>query len=797
MYIINTKNNARSEIVGKKARNLFLLNKYFPIPEFAVITTKGFKDYRKYKKITPALEHELKETLRRFFKKGFVAIRSSGTAEDLPGISFAGMYETTLNIKNIDDGIRAVIRTWNSVDSDRVNKYCESMNVSLGDMAVIIQHQLEPEKSGVMVTQSPFRINEVLIECCQGLGEKLVSGKIIPTRYRIRRNEIAEHRGGDLLVKEQVLKLVNIGKKIENIFKSPQDIEWAIEHGKIYILQSRPVLLHASIPRRRCTVWCNANVRETIPDPMSPMGWSIFDSVFFPSIFIDVFRIPITPEQYWRFRPVELISGRLYWNMNNTIAFMKSIGPIIDFIEGDKAIDPQMTTAFNAVDINNLPRPIPCLTMFRFSIVSLVRFVYYLVLGFFRYGWMSMKITKSHNAFGAIYKQLKPATELATGINNVKEWMRYVLKKFARRYFGGLFLSGFYLVLLGKLLSIRMGKNGGAIARKTIIGIVDKTGEMAIALNKLASLAKKKVNTITPESLKKLYDKDKEFHDLFDKFLCDFGHRGPAEFDIASPNWREEHDLVFNLITTAKDCEEYHIDRKTVINHMLRASKPYERFILKKLLPRIEVFSPLRENGKHVYLKAMAKIKDQLMIMENILMDQGYVNKPRDIFFLTLRDLENILARRCARADILTLITKRKNEWEMYRRAKPPDIIYESGERISASITESAILSGEPLSYGKIKARARIIKDFNDSSRLKKGEILVTHHTDPGWTPLFIVASGVIIEVGGVICHAAMVARELGIPAVVIRGATALIPEGKVVELDADEGTVKIMSNIK
>jgi pyruvate,water dikinase len=128
----------------------------------------------------------------------------------------------------------------------------------------------------------------------------------------------------------------------------------------------------------------------------------------------------------------------------------------------------------------------------------------------------------------------------------------------------------------------------------------------------------------------------------------------------------------------------------------------------------------------------------------------------------------------------------------MYRRAKPPDIIYESGERISASITESAILSGEPLSYGKIKARARIIKDFNDSSRLKKGEILVTHHTDPGWTPLFIVASGVIIEVGGVICHAAMVARELGIPAVVIRGATALIPEGKVVELDADEGTVKM-----
>lgn len=795
MYIRHTENFAMPELFGRKAWNLFLLKKYFPVPEFVVITTKGFKDYRKNKKITPALEHELRETLIRFFKKGTVAIRSSGTAEDLPGISFAGMYETTLNIKNIDGGIRAVIRTWNSVDSERVNKYCEGMNVSIGDMAVIIQHQLEPEKSGVMVTQSPFRINEILIECCQGLGEKLVSGEIIPTRYRIRRNEIAEHRGGDLLIKEQVLKLVNIGKKIEKIFKSPQDIEWAIEHGKIYILQSRPILLHASIPRRQCTVWCNANVRETIPDPMSPMGWSIFDSVFFPSIFIDVFRIPITPEQYWRFRPVELISGRLYWNMNNTIAFMKSIGPIIDFVEGDKAIDPQMTTAFKAVDINNLPRPIPCLTMFRFSIVSLTRFVYYLVLGYFRYRWMSLKITKSHNAFDAIYEELEPATQLATGINNIKEWLRYVLKKFARRYFGGLFLSGFYLVLLGKLLSIRMGKYGEVLARKAIIGIVDKTGEMAIAVNTLASLAKNKVNKISFKGLKKLYARDREFHDLFDKFLRDFGHRGPAEFDIASPNWREEHDLIFSLITTAKDCNEYHIDRKTVINDMLRVSKPYERFILKKLLPRIEVFSSLRENGKHVYLKAMAKIKDQLMIIEKILMNQGYVTKRRDIFFLTLRDLEDILARRCEKADILTRIRKRKDEWEMYRRAEPPDIIYESGERISAPITESAVLSGEPLSYGKIKARARIIKDFNDSSRLKEGEILVTHHADPGWTPLFTVASGVIIETGGVICHAAMVARELGIPAVVIRGATTLIPEGKVVELDADEGTVKIMTN--
>jgi len=121
-----------------------------------------------------------------------------------------------------------------------------------------------------------------------------------------------------------------------------------------------------------------------------------------------------------------------------------------------------------------------------------------------------------------------------------------------------------------------------------------------------------------------------------------------------------------------------------------------------------------------------------------------------------------------------------------------PDIIYESGERITTSVQQSGTLSGEPLSGGKIKARARIIADFSKIHRLKRGEILITHHADPGWTPLFTFAAGLIVEVGGVICHAAMVARELGIPALSVPGATSLIRDGSVIELDADEGRVTV-----
>lgn len=783
-------------LIGRKAYTLFKLKKCFSVPQFAVVSTRGFQDYREHRDIDPELEYDLRKTLEHFLHEGLVAIRSSSTTEDLQGISFAGMYTTTLNIENVSDGINAVVRTWNSVDTHRVRQYCETMNIRAGAMAVIIQHQLNPEVSGVMVTQSPFSVNEILVECCQGLGEKLVSGHITPTRYRIRGYTIVEQRGENFLSKNQLRSLVEAGKKIEKMFKSPQDIEWAFENGKLYILQSRPVMVHASLPRRKGTVWCNVNVRETIPDPVSPMAWSIFDTILFPHILMKTFGIPINQKQYERFRPIELLSGRLYWNMNNTMLYGKSIGPILDALEGSESIDPQMTTAFKAVDSKNLPQPLSTLTMLKFSVVSMMRLTFYLVLSFFRYKSQSKKITDTYEEFKALSNQFEPVEDLVQSRKNMKQWLQLVLGNFCRRYFGGIFLSIFYLIVLSKLLGLKSGKEGEARARKTIIGLLDKTGEMVIALKNLASLARRKTQKVTRSKVKKLYRKDREFKKAFDTFIHDFGHRGPAEFDIASLNWREDYDMVYRLIEAVQDSGKPAIQREAVIEDMLRTAKPFEKFVLKLCIPRIEAFTPLRENGKHIFLQASARMKDQLYLIEKILLTKGYLKQHRDIFFLTLEDIDSIAIDRPNREDIIRLIEMRKREWHAYRQTEAPDIIYESGDRITTAFTSSKVLSGEPLSFGNTKAKARIIRHFSESHKLKKNEILVTHHTDPGWTPLFTTCSGVIIEVGGLICHAAMVARELGIPAIVIKGATVLIPDGTMVELNVDEGCVILGSNL-
>ncbi len=792
-YIIYYAKHARPELVGQKAYNLFLLNKSFRVPEFCVVTTNVYREFKKHNSMTQRMEDTLRPMLEEFLAKGTVAVRSSGTTEDMPGISFAGMYSTTLNVTTVDEGLAAILKTWRSSRSERVTKYCATRKVRCGDMAVILQQQLNPEVSGVMVTQSPFSVQEVLIECCTGLGEKLVSGRITPTRYRIRGEDMVEQKGAQLLSDRQIQELISVGKKIESVLKSAQDIEWAIANRQLYILQSRPVQVHTAAPRRKCTVWTNANVRETIPDPISPMGWSIFDGVFFPHIFTDVFRFPLSHERYYKFRPVELLSGRLYWNVNNTMAYAKPVGSILEFVRSGEAIDPQFAAAFDAVDERSLPHVLSPFRMRLFTIVASCRLLYFFMLGFFRYRSMAQKIRKAYAAFDRIKDDLTPVHDLGIGLQNIEAWFELILKKFTRRYFGGLGLSVFYLALLGIVLSLKTGKRGEMVARKTTVGILDKTGEMVLAMSQLSKMARKRVKEVTVQKLKNLYRTDKTFRHHFDTFMAEFGHRGPAEFDIASLNWREDHDLVYRLLETMQQTEEYSIDRAQLIRDMLARAKPFERFLLKTFIPRIEAFSPFREDGKHIYFKLGSKIKDQLLAMAGVMRERGFLKCERDIFFLTLPDIAGIHDNLFREDEILKRVQVRKQQWDAYRRAEAADIIYETGERITTSVSASARLSGESLSFGRVTAHARLIRDFAESHRLAKGDILVTHHTDPGWTPLFTICSGVIVEVGGLICHAAMVARELGVPAVVIQGATSLISDHALVELDADEGIVKLL----
>ncbi len=791
-YFINQLRSAEIKNSGGKGYNLFVIRDFCNVPDFYILTTRAFEEWSVNKQIPRALKREFTKIFNDLLKVGHIAVRSSATTEDTAAASFAGMYNTSLYISNIEEGIEAVVKTWQSLDSERACNYRKTMNCDRGAMAVIIQHQLVPEISGVMFTANPLAAGEILIECCPGLGDKLVSGEIEPNQYRIKGKKVIKRTGENILSEDQIQELVKTGLKIERVFRRPQDIEWAYEKGRLYILQSRPITSIAE-KIKKGTVWCNVNVRETIPGPISPMMYSIFDSIMFPIIIIDAFGVPISREQYYKYPGVERVLGRLYWNVNNTMALGRTIDPVMRLLSADKNLDPQMAAAFKQVDIKTIPTLIPFFRSVLFSISAMIRLANFIIKSSI---FMRGTVRKLHKVLLdtlAMAEEYEVAADLDTGIINVQKLLVDVGTKISRRYFGGLFLSLFYFIFLGVILKLRLGARGEAIARKMIVGLIDKTGEMVIAVEKLAEKAREKAQKLDTGEVKKLYRTDHDFKNIFDDFILEFGHRGPAEFDIASFNWREDYDMVFQLIASHNKSRRKQ-DRKEIIKGIVNEARPFERFFIKLILPRIEAFTHLRESGKHYYFKATARAKDQFFKISEHLVAEKYYDNIHDIFLLELKDLNAIIDRTVTSVQIRAIVDRRKKERIEYEKIDPPDIIFEDGRTISFTADQASVMNGEPLSYGKVRAKARIIKDFKSSSALRAGEILVTHHTDPGWTPLFSVSGGVIVEAGGLICHAAMVAREFGIPAVVLRNATLAIPDGALIELDADMGTIRIVA---
>lgn len=780
------------EIVGAKAWNLCKIQAFVRVPKFVVVSVDAFRYYKKQGSIPVDLQKEVEHVLKEVFNDNPIAVRSSGTAEDTKGRSYAGMYATILAVSGVDATISAIKKVWESNDSQRVQSYRKIHKLAPGEMAVILQQQIDSNFSGVMTTSGKQQGGESIIECCEGLGDKLVSGKITPTRYCMKNSRIVGQSGENLLSRKEVIELYKTGQKIEKIFRMPQDIEWAYQDKYLYILQARTLTAAVQTKRKPVTVWCNANVRETIPDPISPMGYSFFEKIWIPDIMINTFGFPLTLEQYEKYPPVERVLGHLYWNITNSAAYGKSIEPILKFTGAGTAIDPQMGEAMASVDSDSIPSLLPASRMLLFSLKAMMRMSAYLIKSFFTFRHARKLIDEACVEVNELAQDMHPTTDVNKGIENVRYWGQIISGRLSKRYFSGILISVFYLAVLSKILGWRMGKRGEAMARATTYGLIDKTGEMALAMHALAEYVHEKLPSVNNESLNALHETDEYFREKFNAFIVEYGHRGPGEFDIASLTWHEDKTLVYGMFQN-KPMGRKNIDRSDIIENLLKTLSPFERFITKLFLPRIRELTPLRETAKHYVFKIMLKVKRQLSLIEEDLIQRGFLEEKRDIYFLRIDELEALRNKTLSKEQVVDMVHKRKAEWEQCLSVDVPDIVYSDGRKVFLSGKKQGDLTGTPLSYGSVQGRARIIYSFTDAYQLHSGDILVTHHTDPGWTPLFSIVSGVVIEVGGLICHAAMVARELGLPAIVLPGATSTIPDGAEIEIDADTGTVRII----
>lgn len=815
---------------GKGAQLGAMLAAGLPVPEGFCVTTEAFRrgmDDSVRQAIVAACES---------VGRSAVAVRSSATAEDLPEASFAGQQDTFLNVVGETAVVEAVEGCWRSLFTDRAVAYRRDRGIPSDAvaMAVVVQRMVNADAAGVLFTINPVTgaIDELIIEAACGLGDKVVSAQVTPDRYRLRRRAphgVMEQEGEDtagLLTPAVLGELARLGLAAERLLGHAADIEWAVAAGRAYLLQARAVT--AAGPRRpvvrfgsrwnaehcqgRLIFWGNYNVRDTMPYPHTPFSWSFWNYLMGPPLLTALGILAPEDRGNWEDIPVllDLVDGRLYFNMN-VAAGMSFRRPhwLVVRIAGllDAELGPIMKDMLASGEFVPLGR--------RFS---------------FRRFWHSLRHAPAglgtllgKTSAEQAWRELESCKEEVASYSGIDPRMLSEEQIIATaRYFARENLPRSVIALIAAapalpasvLLSWMLRRWGQGELFPRLMSAVgsNPTLETALAMWDLAEQAGGEVRAVfareditqVPEALK-AFESGRTFLAALGAFLKTHGHRAVREWDFSCPRWREDPTFVYEMLRNylAHPAEqptprqhyqrqiEQHEEAKRALERATRYH-PIRRWICRKLVRVIEKRMPLREAFKFYMLIGLAYVRDLLMEVGRRQVERGVLEKPDDFLFLSIPEAERISMGQLDPAWVRDQIALRRREFAAHMRTDPPLVVRSDGKPVMKPAAAGEVLSGAGASPGIVRGPARILFDPADGALLHPGEILVAKFTDPAWTPLFLTAGGLVMEVGGIVSHGAVVAREYGIPAVVgVRNATRILRDGETIEVNGATGEVR------
>lgn len=784
-----------------------------------------------------------------------VAVRSSATAEDLPNASFAGQQETYLNVRGEQALINAVRRCWASLWTARAIAYRAHQRINCTDLslAVVVQRMVAANAAGVLFTINPLSGNreEVVINAVWGLGEAVVSGQVTPdttvtdkSSGKVKSVEIGDkavmivpavegtaelptdsrQRRLAVLTPEQAAELTRLGREIEAHFGSPQDIEWAIADEQIYVVQSRPVTavsVNQSIPDAEKVrapgdddwpalgkrlahpfdLWTRANVGEYWPSPVSPLTWSNI-----PLTFNEATRLaqrglkPYLDNIQW----VERFYGRIYHN-DGAMAHILSEeyglpGSLLDSVWGSRRIN------YVRQDVGFHP--------FRF----LLNLPFILRQAAYRRG-VDQKLESLFPQIDSWADEFRDRSlaessdyQLWTELTNIwmERYSRVLNLQIAVN--GAAFVS---FVLLEWLVTHWCHRKD--LAQDLIAGLsgID-AAEIGPAIYQIAELIRDLGlnDTVTNNRPEEVLARLRQMPDalpvlrMLDTFFQRYGHRCPNEGDWIQPRWAEEPKQVIELVVgylraehqlNFADAEDRQQRRRAEAFALVQADLgPIRWAIFQRVLRQTQKSVRLRDNGKHYLMKVALPVCRIYRALGQRWANRNLLEQSEDIFFLTVSDIEVVIDRgdrAVGCLDLPTLVAERRQAFNYWFSVEAPEVIGPDGqpltEEFESESTVGRVLQGIPASGGRVQGRARIVSDPQNATRLQKNDILVTRATDPGWTPIFPLVGGLVLEIGGQLSHGAIVAREYGVPAVVnVREATRRIQDGQLIIVDGSAGRV-------
>jgi rifampicin phosphotransferase len=732
------------------------------------------------------------------------AVRSSATAEDLPSASFAGQQDTYLNVTGPAAIIRHVSRCWASLFSERAVIYRQrnGFDHRKVQMAVVVQEMVAPQASGVLFTADPVTSNRkvVWVEAVFGLGEALVSGLVNPDVYKIRDGEIIDRKRQDqpALTDAQILRLATLGRRIEAHFGRPQDIEWCLADDEFQVVQSRPITTLFPVPEAGDDgnhVYVSVGHQQMMTDAMKPLGISMW--------------------QLTAARPMSTAGGRLFVDVTRQLgppatraALVKALGTS-DPLIGDalqSVIDrgdfiPELPDGDAA---GALPRSVAA-----DDALASIEADPAIVTGM---------IDRAQASLDALKRDIrgKQGQDLLDFIAADVQELRKVMftPQNLRVIVAGMDASGW---LNGHLQEWLGEKNAADTLTQSAPGNV--TAEMGLALLDVADAIRPYPDVVSflehvtgPQFLDRLpaLNGGRTARDAIDAFLDRYGMRGTGEIDITRPRWSERPDLLLPVLLGNVRNFGPGAAKQRFEQGRLEASKKEAELLArlrtlpdgelkavetKQMIDRVRTFAGYREYPKYHMVSRYFVYKQALLAEADRLAAAGVLREREDVFYLTFGEL--VVVMRTGKADE-NLIRERKDAFRAQAALTPPRVLTSDGEALTGSYRRGDIpagaLTGLPVSAGTVEGRARVVLDLAEAG-LGADDILVTPYTDPSWTPVFVAIKGLVTEVGGLMTHGAVIAREYGLPAVVgVEHATRLIRDGQRIRIHGTDGYVELLS---
>lgn len=770
-----------------------------------------------------------------------VAVRSSATAEDLPGHSFAGQYETYLGVTSLSDCTEAIKKCWASLWTERAYGYRQKNNFDhfAVNMAVIVQELIEADASGVIFTADPVNgyKSRIIIEAVSGLGEAIVSGRVTPDRFIVRRRnlKIISRRiknGKTEFFKDAnkinqtinpcldngtAKKLAKSARKMEIKFGCLQDIEWAVINNRIFFLQTRPI---TTIPKQKSwegrQVWTNANTGEVMPDVVTPTTWSVLKTVL-EEIFDHTLNLIAINRGN---NPlIDLVAGKIYFNINTLIAVFKVL-PVLRHLDVNKFFggEHERMYALGLLDIPDEDTPILQFGLTKF-ILKMPGLLFRILTYTHKRGErmimkLNSKIGHSPDVDFSAMSEEQLAKRLLKEISNLRNAL------IDARY-GALYtVIGFSIFpALDKVCKKWFGTEGSTFANELLAGLGDiesaraaldlwRLAEKAHEFPEIKSIILSETNWVKIRVKITGVNRGDEFLKNWDQFIVDHGHHCRGELEVYNPRWVESPNYILSLLHTyitsleqTRPLENYKIRAQRRNELMLQCRQqlknPVKRMIFNYLLDHAQRFSAIRENSKNNLVKVAAGWRVILLELGKRLKENGAFKNIDDIFFLKLEEIEPVVKNK-AEFDIKKAIASRRSEYEKNKSVIPPKVVVGKFDPDNytpdVADTNVEVFKGLAVSSGVVTGKARVILKADTDEQVLPGEILVAPFTDPGWTPYFIPAVAIVMDMGGMLSHGSIIAREYGIPAVVNVGqATKIIKTGQTIQVDANRGLVKIL----